>query len=215
MTVNIRGIPGSPFVRGALLGLIEKGAPYRVIPMAPGSLKTPEHFARHPFGRIPVMEDGDFQLYETQAILRYVDLAFPGPSLTPADPKAAARMQQVMNVHDWYAFPSIGAGVTFNRIVAPRLGFPVNEEAVANALPACQTCKGALEVLLGDQPYFTGDKVSLADLLAAPVMDMFGDSPEGAAVLKGSALGAWLERMRARPSMMATTWDAVEKLAAA
>src|ERR1700687_5224583 len=79
--ITIHGVPGSPYVRSALLGLEEKGVSYRLAVMARGENKSPAHLERHPFGRIPVLEHGDFRLYETQAILRYVDAGFPGPPL--------------------------------------------------------------------------------------------------------------------------------------
>ena len=51
-----------------------------------------------------MLEHNGFLLYETQAILRYLDRVLPTPALTPADPRRAARMDQVMNVTDWYLF---------------------------------------------------------------------------------------------------------------
>ena len=66
--------------------------PWRLQPLTFGQQQSPEHLARHPFGRIPAIEHGDFKLYECQAILRYIDAAFDGPSLTPREPKAMARM---------------------------------------------------------------------------------------------------------------------------
>ena len=96
----VHSIPGSPFGRAVLAALEEKGAPYRLVAIAPGTLRAPEHAARHPFGRIPVVDHGDFSLYETQAILRYIDRIVPRPALTPAEPRAAARMDQLMNIND-------------------------------------------------------------------------------------------------------------------
>ena len=97
----VHSVPGSPFGRAVLATLEEKGASYRLSPVAPGTLRSPEHLARHPFGRVPVVEHNGFWLYETQAILRYLDRLLPAPPLTHADPKRAARMDQVMNVNDW------------------------------------------------------------------------------------------------------------------
>src|SRR3979409_886226 len=90
----VYSIPGSPFGRAALTMLEEKGASYRFSPVAPGTMRSPEHLARHPFGRVPVLQHGGFMLYETQAILRYLDRVLPTPALTPAATKHAARMDQ-------------------------------------------------------------------------------------------------------------------------
>jgi glutathione S-transferase len=48
-----------------------------------GAHKTPEHLARHPFGRVPAFEHDGFKLYETSAITRYLDAVLPGPAPTP------------------------------------------------------------------------------------------------------------------------------------
>src|SRR6476646_7732059 len=108
---TVHTIPGSPFARAVLATLEEKGASYRLAPMAPGAHKSPEHLARHPFGRVPVLEHGGFVLYETQAILRYLDRVLPKPALTPADPQLAARMDQLMNINDWYLFRDASAPI--------------------------------------------------------------------------------------------------------
>jgi glutathione S-transferase len=208
MSIVIHGIPGSPYVRMPLLACEEKGVPYTLKAMAfgAGTHKQPEYLKTlHPFGRIPAMEDGDFRLYEAAAILRYVDRAFDGPALTPADPKAAARMDQVMNIVDWYVMPSISAKIGFNRVVKPVFGLPVDEAAVAEAIPQAKTCVAALEDILADKPYFTGDAVSLADLMAVAHLDLLPMSPEGADIMAGSPLLGWLERMAERPSVQKTS----------
>ena len=69
----VHGVPGSPYVRAALLTLEEKGAQYELAAMALGTLKQQPHLSRHPFGRIPAFEHDGWMLYETQAIMRYVD----------------------------------------------------------------------------------------------------------------------------------------------
>ena len=89
--IVVHGIPGSPFLRSVLATLEEKGQTYRLNVMGPGDSKKPEYLKRHPFGRVPAFEHGDFALYETQAILRYLDAAFPEPALQPKDARQAAR----------------------------------------------------------------------------------------------------------------------------
>jgi len=205
--IIVHGIPGSPYVRMPLLVCEEKGVPYTLKAMAfgTGAHKTPEYLAMHPFGRLPTIQHGDFTLYEAAAILRYVDRAFPGRSLTPTDPKAAARMDQVMNIVDWYVMPSITAKIGFNRVVKPIFGMPADEAAVAEGVPLGRTSVAALEDLLGSKPYFAGDAVSLADLMAVAHLDLLPMSPEGADMIAGSPLLGWLERMAERPGVRNTT----------
>jgi glutathione S-transferase len=199
------GVSGSPYVRTAQMGLEEKQAPYRFEAMALGASKSPDYLARNPFGRIPLIEIGDFRLYETQAILRYLDAAFPQPALQPPDPQAIGRMNQIIGINDWYLFPKVNAVITFNRIVGPvLLRTTPDEAAIAAALPMARTCIGELERLLGDQAFLAGDSLTLADLMVAPQLDFLQATPEGKALLAGTALSAWLGRMNERPSMQRT-----------
>jgi glutathione S-transferase len=215
--IIVHGVPGSPYVRKPLLVCEEKGAPYRLAAMAFGSgaHKAPDYLAMNPFGRLPTIEHGDFVLYEAQAIGRYIDRVFDGPSLTPADPRQAARMDQVLNIVDWYVMPSISAGIGFNRIVKPKFGMEPDEAAVEAALPLARTCVAALEDILAGKPYFAGEAVSLADLFAYGHFEFLGQTAEGADMLAGSPLLGWMERMAARPSVQATTWDRLAQTVAA
>jgi glutathione S-transferase len=215
--LTVHSIPGSPFGRAALIACIEKSAPYRLQPVKPGEHKSPAYLARHPFGRVPTIEDDGFWLYETQAILRYVDAVHGAPrALTPSDPKAEARMNQAMGVIDWYFFGDNGAKhLVFNRVVAPRLGFPVNEEAVVTSLQGARHATQVLAGFLEHGPYMAGGAFSLADIHAGPHLDMLSDCEEGAEMIRGTAIAPWLQRLRARPSFAATTWDRLEQEVAA
>ena len=213
----VHAIPGSPFGRAVLTTLEEKGASWRLSPVAPGTLRSPEHLARHPFGRVPVLEHDGFLLYETQAILRYLDRMLPNPALTPAQPRRAARMDQVMNVNDWYLFQGVANVIVFHRVVGPRvMGLTPDEAAIEAAMPKARAVFEELARLLGGQPYFAGDAVSLADLLVAPQLAFFTQTPEWAMLgPPHKNLVAWLARMEARPSLRATTWERVSEMAQA
>lgn len=213
----IHSIPGSPFGRAVLVALEEKGAPYRLVPVAPGAMRTPEHLACHPFGRVPYVTHGDFTLYETSAIVRYVDRVLPEPALTPANPRTAARMDQIMGVNDWYLFQGVGNVIGFQRIIKPRLmGLAPDEEAIAAAMPKAHTVFGELSRLLGDSEFFAGDSLTLADVLLAPQLDFFRDVPEWEPLTsKAGNLRHWLSRMNARASMISTTWERVAEMARA
>jgi glutathione S-transferase len=206
--------PGSPFGRAVMATLEEKGAPFRLARLAP---KSPEHFALHPFGRIPIFEHDGFRLYETQAILRYLDRVLPNPALTPSDPKRAGRMDQLMNINDWYLFQGVGNVIIFHRVVGPKvMGSTPDEDAIKAAMPKARIVFDELARLLGQQPYFVGDAITLADLMLAPAIEFFTQTPEWMALGAPHAnLGAWLARMQARPSMKATTWERLATIAEA
>ena len=204
----VHGVPGSPYVRAALLGLEEKGADYRIARLDPSANKSAENLARHPFGRMPVLDHGDFRLYETQAILRYLDRVMPAPPLTPTDARAEARMNQVIGITDCYVMHDISSPIVFQRLIAPQFGMPVDEARFAAALPKAKVCIDELGRLLGDQPYMAGEAITIADLLLAAHLAFIPGVDECRAMLAVQPnLQAWLERMNARPSMAATTTE--------
>src|SRR5262249_10785402 len=141
----------------------------------------------------------------------------PQAPLTPSDVKRAARMDQAMNVNDWYLFHGVSNVIVFHRVVAPRvLGLAPDEEAIKAAMPKTHTVFDELARLLGAQPYFAGDEVSLADLMLAPQIELFTVLPEWSVLGAPHAnLVAWMKRMQDRPSMKATTWERVTELAKA
>src|SRR5882757_5816994 len=171
---------------------------------------------RHAAERMPVLEHDGFMLYETQAILRYLDRVLPQPGLTPDDPKRAARMDQAMNVNDWYLFHGVGNVIIFHRVIAPRLmGRAPDEAAIEAAMPKAKTVFNELARLLGRASYFAGEEISLADMLLAPAVAFFTRTPEWSVLgAPHHHLVAWLSRMEARPSMQATTWERLTALVA-
>lgn len=211
----IHSIPGSPYGRAPMIALEEKGAAWRLAPLKPGTTKVAPHILRHPFGRIPVLEHGDFTLFETQAILRYIDRVLPGPALTPVDPRAAGLMDQALNVNDWYLFQGVGNVIGFHRVVAPRVLARAGDDAeVEAAMPRAQDVFTQLSRLLGDRPWFAGDAFTLADILLGAHLDLLSGAPEWAPLTEGREnLRAWLARLNARPSFAATTWEKVEQMA--
>ncbi len=197
----------STYVRTARLVCEEKGAAYELVDVdiMQGANKSPEHLARHPFGRVPAFEHDGFKLYETSAITRYLDAALPGPALTPAEPKGAARMQQAIAVVDSYAYGSMISAIVIQRVVMPMVGGVADETVIAAAIPTAETSLAAFEELLGGGHFLAGDGLSLADLHLAPVMAYFSATPEGQARLPSHPrLARWWGAVSSRPSMVKT-----------
>jgi glutathione S-transferase len=201
----------SVYVRAVRLALEEKGVAYRLVaidPFAPGG-PPPEYLKRHPFGRIPAFEHGEVGLYESSAIERYIDEAFPGPALQPATPAGRARMGQVISVVDAYAYRTLVWDIFIERVRARANGRDPDEARIAAALPRAETCLTALEELMGDSPFLAGSELTLADLHATPVFVYFRMADEGAALLaRHRRLATWLTAMDRRPSVIATRYPA-------
>lgn len=213
----VHTIPGSPFGRAVLATLVEKGASFRLAAVDPRSMKSQPYLSMHPFGRVPVLEHDGFRLYETQAIVRYIDRVLPAPGLTPKDPRAAARMDQLLGICDWYLFQGVNNIIGFQRIVGPRvLGLAPDEAAIAEAMPRAHVVMAELSRLLGGNEYLAGAQVSLADIVVASHMDFLADTPEWLPLTaERPNLPAWLARMSARESLQATTWERVAAMAKA
>ena len=190
---------------GTRLALAEKGVAHELVDVPFGAHREEPHLSRHPFGKMPAFEHDGFALYETQAILRYIDEGFPVAPLQPTDLHQFARMSQIMGIVDAYAWPSIAAGIVFNRILAPLLGLPVNEEAVAKAVPRARLCLSEFARLMSDQQFMAGERISLADLMVVPLLYYLARVPEGeAALTEHPSLRAWMRRIEDRQSFQVT-----------
>src|SRR5580693_7431240 len=88
---EIMGSLQSSYTRAICMVCEEKGIEY-VLTERP--LHAPELLAIHPFGKMPVLRHGDFELCESKAIATYLDLSFPGVQVIPSDPRRAALTEQ-------------------------------------------------------------------------------------------------------------------------
>ncbi len=199
----------STYLRTVRLALEEKGCDYELAdistPATDKEDKKAMHKKRHPFIKVPAFEHDGFELYETDAIIRYIDQVLPGPKLVPADPKAQARMNQIIGIVDSYANDCMIGKIAVERVFKPKRGGQTDEAVVAAAIPRAKTCLAEIERLAGGGQFLVGDSVTLADCLFAPILNYLLLTPEGPGLLEPHAgLKGWWERMKARPSMAKT-----------
>ena len=201
------GADYSVYVRIARLALLEKDVDHELVPVDifAGDGVADWYLARHPFRRIPAFEHGDFHLFETGAITRYVDEAFAGPPLQPQGAARRAVMNQIIGLLDGYAYRALVWGVYVERVSKPEQGKTPDEALIAAALETARTCLSTLTRLQDGCAFLAGDRLSLADLYAAPMLAYFVQAPEGAALLADyPALGRWWTRLAARPAFLAS-----------
>lgn len=195
--ITLLGPQASSYVRSARIVCAEKGVEHELAPIAFGS---DDHRALHPWAKVPVMRHGDVVLYETQAILRYVDAAFDGPSLVPTAPAAIGAMEQWISIHNCYLYPSAVVGYAFQYIFPKGEGGQPDRAAIEAALPKLEHDLGVLDRALAGQPWLAGS-FSLADILVAPVITTIAPLPEGGRLVDRCAnLRRWLTAMEQRPS---------------
>jgi glutathione S-transferase len=206
MTVELHGYQYSVYSWIARLALEEKGVGYHWIEVNPFAPHVPDSYlALHPFKRVPTLVHGSLVIYETCAIARYIDEAFPGPGLQPADPLRRARLTQIISIADNYAYWPLVRQVFSHRVFRPRLGSPFDVTEVQKGLEAATGVLAALEQLADDAAYICGAEMSLADVHLAPMVGYFAMADEGAAVLERQPkLSNWWARMSARTAYRAT-----------
>ncbi len=202
----VYGPARSTYVWSARLALAEKGVTHELVDVPVGADREQPHLSRQPFAKVPAFEHDGFALYETQAIMRYVDERFAGTPLQPEDVHEWSRMNQIIGIVDAYVWPSIAGTILFNRIVVPRLpGGTPDEAAIATALPRARLCLSEIDRLIEDHRFLTGGYVSLADLMVIPLLYYFNNVADGQAPMaEHPKLQNWVRQMEARQSFQVT-----------
>ena len=208
-SIKLLGLRISVYTRIARLVLEEKKVDYELqeIDIFADDGPPAEYLEHNPFGTIPCLLYGDFSLYETSAICRYVDEMFLGVPLQPKEPAPRARMNQIVGVLDSYAYRPMVWEVYVQRIVVPGSGGRADEALISDALPTIRTVLQQIDSWRGDREFLVGDAITLADLHLYPMLRYFIETGEGETML-GSypRLREWLNRMQARPSARATSF---------
>jgi glutathione S-transferase len=205
MTIRIHGVPPSTFTRTVMLACHEKGIDYELVPTMPGDVS-----ALNPFRKIPAIAHGDFVLYESTAILRYLDRTFPGPKLWPDDSRGIAICDQwISSICDSLVNAAL-------RYMVSRFGFlPVPAEMEQAYLEKTREVLPVFDRQLGRTRYLAGESLTAADLFLAPVLFYFSDMPELRTIADSAAnCTRWAGEMAGRPGVVATAPQHKPQLAA-
>jgi glutathione S-transferase len=197
------GADYSVYVRIVRLALEQKGVGYDLVPVdvfAAGGL--PEWYLEiHPFGRIPAFEHDGLKLYETSAVARYVDEAFDGPALQSSSARDRAVMNQVIGLLDAYAYRAMVWDVAVESLEMPT----PDDALIAAGLRTANTVLKVLSQLKRPGPWFLGDRLTLADLHAGPIIGYFLKAPEGRALVsEHPVIADWWQRLSELPAYAAT-----------
>jgi glutathione S-transferase len=198
----VYGFPRSTFVNIVRLVLTHKEVPYRFHDLEP-EMGTASHLALHPFNRVPILRHGDFTVYETSAIVAYVDETFPKLPLQPRSIRERARMDQWISMVNSYYYPYMIYHVSHERNVFPELGIASDEKVVAHALPKIELgLQVAERELAHGKDYLLGPELTLADFYLLPSTYSFSFAPEAKAMYpKYPAFCRWRERMEGLPTV--------------
>src|SRR5271169_2257296 len=201
--VEIIGFAPSTYVRVARMVCEEKAIPYDLKPAAPHS---PDVAAIHPFGKIPVMRHGDFELCESKAIATYLDLSFPGPKLIPTDPRHAALTEQWVSLVNTKMDGTLVRTYLLNYIFPKGSDGSPDRKVIDAVVPAVEQEIDLLDRAVAKGGYLAGDSFTLADINVMPILAYLKNFPEsGSAIAAAKSLSAYYDRLAARPSFQKTT----------
>lgn len=134
-----------------------------------GEHRAPEHVKRHPAGKMPAIEDGELTLFESTAIMKYL-CKKAGSDMYPDDLIKQAKVDQwcsFVSVHLYMAY----GRVVFNKLLAPKLGLPVDEGSLAAGLEFLDRYLPIVDAQLGKSRYLAGDSLTIADICLLSTID--------------------------------------------
>ncbi len=197
--IKLYDFQSSPNCQRVKVALEEKKIPYEILPvdLRKGEQKKPDFLKLNPYGKVPVIIDGETVLYESCIINEYLEEKYPEPSLMPKDPAKKAKVRILIDYG-------------LNHLDSPyqKLRQELMKEEKERSQQTIETSKQDLKNLLqrfereiGSQPYLAGE-FSLLDAALIPRflrMEGFGVLPDASL----PRLGEWVRRVKERPSVRA------------
>ncbi|BAT88128.1 hypothetical protein LR48_Vigan09g147100 [Vigna angularis] len=212
MVVKVYGDVRAACPQRVMLCLLEKGVDFELVPidLQQGQHKTPQFLLLQPFGQVPVVEDGDFRLFESRAIIRYYATKYAdrGSELMGKTLEERALVEQWLEV-EAHNFNNLCFTIMFQRVILPRMG------KVGNLALADISEKDLVKVLdvyesrLSQSSYLAGDFFSLADLSHLPGLGhLIEEAKLGHLVTERKNVYAWWQKISNRPA-----WKKLKDLA--
>jgi glutathione S-transferase len=199
MAIKLHYHPLSTYSRRVLIALIEKQISYEpvVVDMTAREHREPAYLALNPYGRVPTLEEDGFLLYESTAILDYLEATHPTPALAPSEARGRALVDMHMKLCD-LQMTRPWAAIIFPKRFLPKERW--NETAMAQAKADVEKHLAVVERQLGGGKFLVGDRFTLADLCYLPFLEFL----PLAEIEPPPAVAAWTERLLARPSALET-----------
>jgi glutathione S-transferase len=194
--LKLHGFPMSPNTRRALFALEEHGVAYELVTvdLMSGEQKSAAYLALNPTGRVPTLVDGDFVLWESNAILEYLAAQHPEKGLGPRSARETGEMARWMYMSAAHLSPSVA------RIFAHTIRLPEAQRIprlVEEGRVEVDRCLKAMEGQLSGHEYLAG-RFSMVEIALAPTL---GAAPMlGIDLARFPSVAAWMKRIAARPA---------------
>jgi len=187
--------PVSTYARRVWIALLEKQIPHELVEVDLLGRRNRDaaFLALNPYGRVPCLDDDGHVLYESNAILMYLEATHPEPALMPGDARGRSLVDMHMRLCD-LQFARNAATIILPKRFMPRERW--DEGAMAAARKNVLRHLATVEAQLDANDYLVGNRFSLADIAYAPFLHflplMDAEPPP--------AVAAWSRRLLARPS---------------
>ena len=187
-SLNVRKVVLAAQELGIAFERIDAGAAF-------GIVRTPEYLIKNPNGLVPLVEDDQVQLWESNVIVRYLCARHAPGALYPLELPKRFDAERWM---DWQQTTLNPAGRT---AFVQWIRTPVEQrdtEAIARSIAATEPLLGMLDQHLARQPFLAGDQLTMADLPIACEIHRWTNLPTPK--ISRPHLDRWYEGMLARPS---------------
>ena len=197
--LKIHHHPFSTYSRRVRIALLEKNIPAELVEvdMMSRAHRSPGYLALNPYGRVPTLEEDGFVLYESTAILEYLEATHPTPPLVPADTRGRATVAMHMKLCDLQLARQTGT-IIFPKRFLPKERW--DEAAMAQAKKEIEKHLDILETQLKGRQYMVGDRYSLVEVCYTPFVEFLPLME----ITPPPAVGSWVQRMLDRPSAQQT-----------
>ncbi|AUS99616.1 glutathione S-transferase [Nostoc sp. CENA543] len=185
--------PLSPNARRVWITLLEKGIDFEAILLKlNGDQLQSEFLQLNPFHHIPVIVDDGFRVIESLAILDYLESKYPTPTLLPSDSQALAKVRMLQMVTANELFPK----------TIPLICESPDSSQFVQAVKHINTVLQFFTEIIGDRPFFVGEQLTLADIVAGTVLPFLPNL--GVGLNDYPQLQNWCEHIQQRPAWQKT-----------
>ena len=194
--------PLSPYAQKCKIALYEKGVEFEALlpDLLSARRSTSELASANPRLEVPALVDDALAIFDSTVILEYIEERWPKPPLLPPTPADRARVRMIEEIVDTQ-YDAVNWGI-MEMLVFKRAEGELANKILARAAEQTVGLQAYLERELGKRQWFNGDAFGWGDLAVVPYVNgsvFFGHAPA-----EKSALGAWLARVNARPSVART-----------
>jgi len=199
MGIKLHYHPLSTYSRRVRIAVAEKQILHELVlvDMTARRHREQPYLSLNPYGRVPTLEEDGFVLFESSAILNYLEVTRATPALVPADARGRALVDMHMKLCD-LQFTRQAGTIIFPKRFLPKERW--DTAAISKATAEIEKHLAILDKQLAGKTHLVGEQYSLAEVCYAPFLEFLPLME----IVPPTAVAAWSERLLARPSAVAT-----------